>query len=147
MTDKKEKQAVFTLHRYFIWCEQMKNHFEQIAMSAGKINDLVSPEGAKLFMYMSYWYASLYVVADGWKILKLADARVDALRSSKHLHLLREYRNGVFHFQRKYLDDRFLDFMKMSKETVVWTRDLHEAFGTFFLQWFAAHRAQSKPRA
>jgi hypothetical protein len=128
-----------------MWCDQMKNHFEETVLQTGNISDLHSPDGAKVFMYMSYWYASLYVVVDGWKILKLVDSRVDALRSSsKNLHLLREYRNGVFHFQRKYLDNKFLDLMRLNKDAVAWTTDLHNALGDFFLQWFAAQKAQHK---
>ncbi len=145
MNAKQQKQAVFSLHRYYMWCDQMKAHFEQIALEHGRINDLYSPEGAKIFMYMSYWYAGLYVVTEGWKQLDLADPRVDLLRSStKHLALLKRYRHGVFHFQRNYFDVRFRELMETGKESVVWIGDLHEALGAFFLQWIDKEKLKLK---
>jgi hypothetical protein len=49
---------------------------------------------------MSYWYAALYVVIEGWRDLGLADATIDALLQSPNVDLLKRYRNGVFHFQK-----------------------------------------------
>jgi hypothetical protein len=134
MNQTKLTKSVFALHRYFTWCDQMKSHFEEIALAKGKISDLFSPEGARLFMYMSYWYAGLYVVAEAWKHLKLSDPGVDLLlRERKHVELLRKYRNGVFHFQQEYLDDRFTNLMKEGMASVKWIGDLHSALSTFML--------------
>jgi hypothetical protein len=52
MTEKELRQAVFTLHRYFVWADQMRSHFQELALAVGKVEDMISPEGAKLFMYM-----------------------------------------------------------------------------------------------
>jgi hypothetical protein len=77
--------------------------------------------------------------------LGLADARVDSLRKSgSHLNLLRRYRNGVFHFQKDYLDDRFVELMKSGMASVVWIREFHDALGEFFLQWMRNEKAKRK---
>jgi Resolvase, N terminal domain len=67
------------------------------------------------FLYMSYWYGGLYVVIEGWQELSLSDAVIDATLQSPNVDLLRRYRNGVFHFQRDYNDERFLAFMQRRK--------------------------------
>ena len=36
----------------------------------------------EIFMYMSYWYATLYVVIEGWKNLKFSDPKIDELLKS-----------------------------------------------------------------
>ncbi len=52
--------------------------------------------------------------AQGWE-LGLADKEVDALIASQNVELLRRYRNGVFHFQREYFDERFLELIRDAK--------------------------------
>jgi len=61
-------------------------------------------------MFLSYWYATLYVVVEGWRELKLSDPAVDALLTVPHLALLKRYRHGVFHFQPDYFYSRYQDF-------------------------------------
>jgi hypothetical protein len=84
------------------------------------------------FMYMSYWYGMLYVVIEGWRELKLSDPTIDPLLQSPHVHLLRRYRNGVFHFQEKYWSDKVIGFVG-TPESGRWIRELHEAIGEFLL--------------
>jgi hypothetical protein len=87
-------------------------------------------------MYMSLWYGELYVVIEGWKELGFSDPTVDALLSSPNVELLKRYRNGAFHFQKDYFDDRFLDFMR-GDAAVKWVSNLNQAFGSYFLTKFA----------
>lgn len=77
----------------------------------------------------------MYVVIEGWKELGLSDPEVDALLESENVQLLKRYRNGVFHFQRDYFDDRFFDFMK-AQGTVSWIRSVQESMSRFFLGAF-----------
>lgn len=35
-----------------------------------------------MFHYMSYWYAGLFVVVEGWRDLGLQDAEIDGLLES-----------------------------------------------------------------
>jgi len=87
-------------------------------------------------IYMSYWYGGLYVVIEGWLNLKLSDPVIDSLLNSDNVGLLKRYRNGVFHFQKKYYDNRFLDFITEGENTVEWVRNLNREFGRWFLEWF-----------
>ena len=63
-------------------------------------------------IFMSYWYGSLYVVIEGWRQLGLSDSKIDPLLLSPNVRLLKKYRDGVFHFQRNYYDERFFNFIK-----------------------------------
>ena len=82
---------------------------------------------------MSYWYGGLYVVIEGWRKLRLVDSVIDELLGSKNVKLLKRYRNGVFHFQSKYSDSRFTDFMTVGENAVEWVRLLNKEFGRYFL--------------
>lgn len=87
-------------------------------------------------LYMSYWYAGLYVVIEGWHELNLTDDKIDKLLESKNVDLLRRYRNGVFHFQKEYYDNRFFEFIKDGENCVEWIRELNNQFGRYFLEFF-----------
>jgi hypothetical protein len=49
---------------------------------------------------------------------------------------LRRYRNGAFHFQRDYFDNRFLGFIG-ADESARRISELREAFSRWFLSYFA----------
>jgi len=130
MPDKATDREILTLHRYFISANRMKKHFEELTptVSRDKLDSFIEP-----MIYMSFWYAGLFVVIEGWRELGLPDARIDNLLQSPNVDLLRRYRNGAFHFQREYFDARFLDFVK-EPGTVQWVRELNENFGRWFLE-------------
>jgi len=83
---------------------------------------------------MSYWYGGLYVVIEGWRALKIADPVIETMLKSPNVRLLRQYRNGTFHFQKKYLDERFTDLFAKGTDTVAWVRSLNAEFGRYFLE-------------
>ena len=93
--------------------------------------------------YMSYWYGGLYVVIEGWTALKLHDPEIDQLLRSQNVRLLREYRNGVFHFQRRYFDQKFLRLITRGENVVDWVRSLNRTFGRFFLARLRSHAQQA----
>lgn len=133
-----------TLHRYFIWMDRMRVHFDEVIRKAE--GQFKTDQGAQIdaFLYMSYWYAGMYVVIEGWRELQLSDDKVDyLLSSSDHVELLRRYRNGVFHFQKTYFDKRFSDLWS-SKEIVAWLRKLSAAFSGFFLRWSRSRKLDSR---
>jgi hypothetical protein len=80
-------------------------------------------------MYLSYWYAGLYVVCEGWQELKLSDAQIDALLQSPHLEFLKRFRNGVYHYQADYFDKRFMDALVRGEDFDRWAESLTAAFG------------------
>jgi len=111
MAKKATDTDIFTLHRYFLWATHMANHLRIVIEQQGPFP--TNPKDLQHwlrepFMYLSYWFASLYVVIEAWRDLKLNDPKVDALVSSPYTDLLRRYRNGIFHYQRKYFDEQFL---------------------------------------
>jgi hypothetical protein len=80
---------------------------------------------------MSYSYASLYVVVEGWQELKLSDSAVDALLTSPYVNVLKQYRHGVFHYQREMWDERFMAFLREGEASAEWVRAAHLALGTW----------------
>ncbi len=72
-------------------------------------------------MYLSYWYAGLYVVCEGWQEAKLSDSEIDALLQSSHLEFLKRFRNG---FQADYFDKRFMDALVLGKDFDEWAESL-----------------------
>ncbi len=93
---------------------------------------------ANLKPWMPYWYGALYVVVEGWQDLGLTDDEIDGLLTSPNVGLLKRYRHGVFHYQRTYHDRRLIDLIAEGAETASWVRQLHDAFGRWFLDWYDA---------
>jgi len=115
----------------------MKKHFDQIRFEKlDKAHYWKTENGIDKLMYMSVWYGFLYAVIEGWKELKLSCSEVDKLLDSPNIELLRRYRNGTFHYQKDYFDDRFVEFWRDGVDSVTWIRNLHEKFGRFFLEYF-----------
>lgn len=132
-----------TLHRYFVYADRMRGHFDSLLkrkLQAGREEpeDAVSELLERL--YMELWYGLLFVVVEGWQALELHDPAIDALLGSSHLNLLRRVRNGVFHFQPTYFDERYLGFVT-TDGTAEWVRELHDALGRFFLEHIAQLKA------
>jgi hypothetical protein len=123
-------RGIVTLHRYFIWANRMRTHFDWVISNG----ELAGEREIESFLYMSYWYGGLYVVIEGWRKLMLTDTVIDGLLQSPNVELLRRYRNGVFHFQPEYNDQRFLEFMEQGVDEVNWVRSVNEQFGRYFLE-------------
>src|SRR5580692_2791502 len=126
--------SLLTLHRYYIWANKFRIRFDQTIERHGATgpNSMIwFADDAGLFL--SYWYAALYVVVEGWHELKCQDLEIDHFLTSPNVQHLRRYRNDVCHFHRKYLDERFLE-ITASADSVQWVRSLNDSFGRFFLQ-------------
>lgn len=137
-----------TLHRYWIWANRLHQNFDAAlerfgvpkADGVGLVGWFANDPG----LFMSYWYAALFVVVEGFKELNLRDAKLDALLQSPNVEFLRRYRNGVDHFQEDYFDRRFTEIMG-PPESATWVRNLHSEFGRFFLEQFAGTGGSSGP--
>lgn len=101
--------------------------------SVGSDVDHDTDLAAHLDLYMSYWYAALYVVVEGWRELSLEDGQLDQLLAHPYIELLRRYRNGVFHYRRRYWDERLLTLIREGAASARWVGELHQAFGGYFL--------------
>lgn len=132
--------AIVTLHKYFIWSNRMRTHFDEI-LEASKKEQEKKKFDIESLMYLSLWYATLYTVIEGWKELKLQDPKIDFFLQSPNVENLKKYRNGVLHFQRNYFDQRFLG-MITSQDSVSWVRELNSEFGRYFLDWYREQRDQ-----
>ena len=103
------------------------------------------------FLALQISYALLYVVIEGYRELKLTDARIDAaLAKEDYVDYLRRFRNSVFHYQAEPLNDKLLGFLAR-KDSEVWIRELNKAFDEFFcayppLDQFLAMFGQAKKR-
>jgi hypothetical protein len=104
-----------TLHRYFIAANKMRICFD---------NTLAKPEVSKRFehpesmdansllrlmlleftddlgVFMFYWYSAIYVVIEGFKDLKVKDAKIEALLQSPNVEALKLARNATFTFRK-----------------------------------------------
>lgn len=134
-------ESIYALHRYFIWANRMRDHFHQSIEAQGPppapddhpayMAWLIGP-----FAYVSYWFAALYVVTEGWHKLGLSDSKIDALLDSSYCDLLKRYRNGVFHYQKTYFDRRFRDFIDKGDDIAEWADKVHNEVSRYFLEWY-----------
>lgn len=133
---------VFSLHRYFAWCAEMREHYIQVGMQVSPTPSFFdNPDAGRAFMYMSYWYAGLYVVCEGWKELKLSDPEIDALLASPHREKLKRFRHGVYHYQADYFDQRFMGALVAGKDFADWAESLMLAFARHFDTWIKGQTA------
>ena len=129
------------LHRYWVYANRMREYFEKALLNPDWLKlgeEHNAHPGLTFFLhdpgiFISYWYGGLYVVIEGWQDLGLADPTIDRLLESPNVELLKRYRNGVFHYQTTYFDDRFSAFMR-SQDSVPRVRELNLAFGDYFLR-------------
>ena len=151
-SDIQTKIEVLALHRYWIWANNMREHFYHALvqpewLERTKKNGALSSEDlARAFfcddpgVFMSYWYGGLFVVIEGWKELHLSDPVIDSLIADPKVDLLKRYRNGAFHFQKNYFDQRFQGFIE-EKEAAKWARELNSEFGRYFLGAFGVQNS------
>ncbi len=148
-TSVPEVFKLFSLHRYFLWSLVMRDHYERTGQRVSPTPSFFENEAAnEAFMYLSYWYAGLYVVCEGWQDLKLSDPEINPLLSSPHLETLKRFRNGVYHFQSDYFDKRFMFALVLGPEFDNWVIALANAFIRYFDAWInnqTGALAQSQP--
>ena len=85
--------------------------------------------------YLPYWCAGMYVLVEGRRRLGLSDPTIDQLLDPHRVRLLKEFRNGVFHFHPEYYDPKFHGFWAQGVEIHAWLDRLWIAFDAFFRQW------------
>jgi len=141
------------LHRYWMWANRLRDYFDSALVSPSWLERLKNFTDSNPFafgiaffadepgMFMSHWYGALYVVIEGWQELELQDPEINKLLEHSNVGLLRRYRNGSFHYQKDYFDDRFEGFMA-EKDSVEWVRTLNKAFGRYFLDYISKNKAE-----
>jgi hypothetical protein len=111
---------------YFVPCELMYHHHRRLKGPFFS-NEIQREEfGPEFMTFTLYWFASLFVVAEGWRGLNLTDPRIDNL-INQHWDSLKLFRNAVFHYQRK--DQKHVQFFDADKFN--WGEALHAALRAF----------------
>lgn len=84
------------------------------------------------FLRIAVWYSLLFVVVEGYRELKLEDARINELLANEKMNdALRRFRNAVFHYQEDPIGPKLMTFLE-AKESETWAGQLHSAFKAFF---------------
>jgi hypothetical protein len=136
---------IVILAKYFTWASYMRGEFDRVLPKFTEETLWNDPVSVDMFMFMSLWYAMLYVVIEGWRELQLQDAVIDDLLKSPNVDFLRLYRNGVAHFQREYFDQRYQHLMG-KPDSAVWVRSLHDAFFKYLDSWFKGNCLDGSPK-
>jgi hypothetical protein len=123
----------------------MRGQFEKTIPKMTETTTWNDPASIDMFMFMSFWYASLYTVIEGWRDLKLCDPEIDGLLKSPNVAMLKRYRHGVFHFQRTYFDQKYMPFLTRP-DSAPWVRGLHSAFFRYLGEWYKTHDLQGMPK-
>ena len=128
------------LHAHWIGANVLKHQF--IATAIEEMNGISSKNdpleqfvfavGSRTAALMSYWYASLYVVVEGYRELDLHDPEIDQLIDSATVDKLRRFRNAVYHYQELWLSPKRLDFLQ-EESGPEWLGRLHSRLGSFLL--------------
>jgi hypothetical protein len=129
--------ALVALYRYVIITHRIHAQFTQLQESAEYKQKQHSLSTNDFVIYLLsgppclyfIWCGLLFTVVEGYQDLKLTDSQVDALLSqSTRVDALRRCRNGVFHFQKDYFDDRLIAPMRDLFFTE-WALQLMKALG------------------
>jgi hypothetical protein len=137
---KANDDEVLNLYKYYIWADSMKTAYENLLERNIREIIPIAKFEAEYNLFISYWFGGLYVVIEGWQELNLKDKEIDSLLKSPNVNLLRRYRNGVFHFQRDYFDERFMGFLRDGVSRIEWVQVLHGEFERFFVEWSQERR-------
>jgi hypothetical protein len=136
MPENYDIPPIISLHRYFCAVARMQKEYERVLQSPEheEKRKTLKPDMFAIYLHsgpasvLYYWYGALCPVKEGYEKLGLRDARIDALlKSTANIEALKRCRNGAFHFQKDYFDERFLGPMR-EPDFVQWVRDFTEAF-------------------
>jgi len=119
--------------RYLYWADMQCERY----ISYEDNEKLKTTSEWQLFAVASLWLASMWVVIEGWRELKVNDGVIDELLNEwpDYCDLLKRYRNGVYHYQPALLDERFRAYEKEGADFILWVFALHLEFQRYLLEW------------
>lgn len=126
-TPKEDDPLWMLFSLYFIPCDLMHQHHAALKSDFFSNESTREKVGSEFLTFTSYWFAGLFVVAEGWKELKVSEPTIDKM-IDEHWDSLRLFRNAVFHFQLK--DRKQTQFFDVDKFN--WAEKLHAALRSFF---------------
>jgi hypothetical protein len=121
--------------RYLFWCDLHRRRLERYD---GRAEDGTPDQLQWVFIALiAQWYASLWVVVEGWSEIRQPDPVIDDLLAScpRLCDLMKRFRNGVYHYQPSLVEPKLLDVLRESDVTYVWAYLLHQEFCRFFWHW------------
>lgn len=125
---------LMALHNYFLNASFLRDVFKK-RIAGGPAPDGVDfVTGHDNITARSLWYATVYVVIEGWYEAKLTDSVVDELLAdTERVGHLRRFRNQVFHYQKEYENPRMLGFLGTddadADAATKWIEKTHLALG------------------
>lgn len=131
--DREQVLELLALHKYFLNADFLRDVF--IRRIKGDESPAATDAVTSMddMIAMSLWYATVYVVIEGWRNTKLADPEVDALLAGSHVERLRRFRNQMFHYQREYDNPKLLEFLGQddadARAATDWIKRTHAALG------------------
>lgn len=124
---------LLALHKYFLNADFLRDVFMRRIkrdQSPAATDPLTSMDD---MISMSLWYATVYVVIEGWRETDLADAELDELLGDVYVDKLRRFRNQVFHYQLEYDNPKLLEFLGEDDAdahvATEWVKRTHAALG------------------
>jgi hypothetical protein len=112
---------------YFPSCLLMWTKHREAWGRTSATSDPSYADRSELVTFNVYWFASLFVIAEGWRDLKLSDPEIDPIIDA-HIDSLRLLRNAVFPFQPK--DVKFRQWNTPDRWN--WAEKLMAAFQRYF---------------
>ena len=122
--------------RYLYWADLQRRQFISYR------DDVITPDDEDpdwhLVAVSAHWFASMWVVIEGWQQIGYRDNIVDGLLTDypEYCSLLRRYRNAVYHYQPTLFDKRMTDFSVEGGEPIMmWVFALFLEFQRFLWEW------------
>lgn len=126
-------EELSALHRYFLSASTLRRAYEQRGRTHGFAR-ISEDDWTQQWLFLSLWYATLYVTVEGWLELKLSEPRVDVLLADETMvESLRRFRNGVLHYQHQYHHEKLVNFIAQGTTSAEWVRSLHDCLGEAIL--------------
>ena len=141
MTDAEPRSAgaeqffrLMSLHKYWLNADFLRDVFMKRIEGATPPHERGFAAMMDNTIAMSLWYATMYVVIEGWREARLSDHDVDTLLTQEwHVEHLRVFRNQVFHYQKAYDNPKLLQFLGTSDDdagaVTTWIKSTHTALG------------------
>jgi hypothetical protein len=128
-----------SLYRYALWADILRMQFEtSLARDRQELEFRLRTKqivfDRKLLeseMYMFLWFGVLYIVIEGWPMLRLNESRITKLLRSPFKDLLRDFRNATFH-PEDFDDIRIRALEDTGQESIDWAKEVTFEFNSFF---------------
>ena len=122
--------------RYLYSAQVLKEQFEA-SLDLPEIEGFIYWRHPTSFVWLTYYYGSLYVVIEAWQQLKLRNPLIDFLLEHQQgiISLLRRFRNGAFHYQEELENPKTLQLFQTGEKHVLLIHLLHDSFVRYYWEW------------